>query len=180
MPHTINVGSRSLFVTATAWAFILFGLSISASALVQNAHIESWLPWLRVAADDRPLPLLSGLLMSYLPWVVGAELVMSLAMLASAFGLLLRWDWARRVFIGILAAAIAVNLAGLWLQHELVHSVVANTLALATLPPAVTGILGGFATAAQAMAALVTLGACAVLAWIIGSLMSPRVRQEFA
>ena len=128
MTHTINVGARSLFVTVTAWAFIALGLIASASALVQNATTASLLPGLTVAGAVQPLPLVTGFLVGYLPWVVGAGLVMSLATTASAIGLLLRLDWARRAFIGMLVVAIAANLLGLWLQQEVVQSLVANTL----------------------------------------------------
>ena len=144
MPQTFNVGARSIFVTVTAWVFIVLGALASASSLVQQAF------------------------------------VVSLATLASAIGLLLRLDWARRVFIGLLAFAIVANLLGLWLQHEMVRSVVADTLSQAPLPPQAVGVFGGFVTAARVMAVVVTLGACALLAWIIRRLMSPAVRQEFA
>jgi hypothetical protein len=180
MPHTINVGSRSLFVTATAWVFIILGLLASGSALIQNAHVASLMPGWRDAQESQALPFMSGLLMAYLPGVLLAGLAMSLATLASAIGLLLRLNWARRVFIGVLAMAIVLNLAGLWLQHEMVQSVVASTLTRATLPAQVLDVFGSFVTAARVMAVLVTLGACMVLAWIIRSLMSPTVRQEFA
>lgn len=173
MPITIAVGARSLFVTATAWVFILLGMMASMSALVQNAMLASLLP----------LPVNSGvmgLLMDYLPWVVGTGLVMSLATLASAIGLLLRLDWARRTFITLLAIAIVANLLGLWLQQEMMQSVVSNTLGSVALPPQALGVFGGFVTAVRVMAVVVTLGACALLAWIIRRLMSPSVRQEFA
>jgi hypothetical protein len=180
MPQTINVGARSLFVTATAWAFIVLGMLASGWSLVQNAHIMSLLPSMVEAQDHGSLPPLTGLLMAYLPWVAAAGLAMSLSTLASAVGLLLRLNWARCVFIGLLALAIVLNLAGLWLQHELVQSVVENTLARGTVPPQVLDVFGGFVTAARVMAVVVTLGGCAVLGWIIRSLMSPGVRQEFA
>ena len=77
-----------------------------------------------VAACRHAAPLVTGLLLGYLPWVVGFGLVMSLATLASAIGLLLRLDWARRVFIGLLVVAIVANLLGLWLQQEVLQSVV--------------------------------------------------------
>jgi hypothetical protein len=41
-------------------------------------------------------------------------------------------------------------------------------------------VFGGFVTAARVMAVVVTLGACALLGWIIRRLMSPSIRQEFA
>ena len=180
MPHTIHVGGRSLLVTLTAWVFIVLGAIASASAVVQNAVVASLVPGMHVSSDIHPLPSLTGLLMGYLTWVVGAGLLMSLATLASAIGLLLRLDWARRVFIGVLTLAIAANLAGLWLQQEVVHSLVSATLSSAPIPQQALGVFGGFVTAARVMAILFTLGACTMLAWIIRSLMSPRVRQEFA
>ncbi|HSN31505.1 MAG TPA: hypothetical protein VLU41_02385 [Ideonella sp.] len=177
MPQTFNVGARSIFVTVTAWVFIVLGALASASALVQQAFVASMAP---AGAHLPAPPLLAGLLIGYLPWVVGTGLGVSLATLVSAIGLLLRLDWARRVFIGLLAFAIVANLLGLWLQHEVVQSLVADTLSQAPLPPRAVGVFGGFVTAARVMAVVVTLGACALLAWIIGRLMSPAVRQEFA
>jgi hypothetical protein len=173
MPTTITVGARSLFVTATAWAFILLGVMASLSALVQNAMFVSLLP-------AAPTTGVIGLLMSYLPWVMGTGLVISLATLASAVGLLMRLDWARRSFIVLLAVAIVANLLGLWLQQEMMQSVVSSTLVNTALPPQALGVFGGFVTAARVMAVVVTLGACALLGWIIRRLMSAGVRQEFA
>ncbi|MBC7483991.1 MAG: hypothetical protein H7337_19305 [Rhizobacter sp.] len=180
MPNTFSVGSRSLFVTATAWVFIILAGLTSASALVQNAAVASLMPGLHLATERHPLPLLTGLLLGYLPWVVGAGMVVSVATLASAAGLLLRLDWARRSFIGLLVLAIVANLVGLWLQQEVVQSVVSNTLSSVTIPAQALGVFGGFVTAARVMAVLMTLAACALLGWIIRRLMSAGVRQEFA
>ena len=179
MPYTLRVGYRSFFVTATAWVFIVLAGLASASALVQNAAVASILPGLP-PASGASMPLLTGFLVGYLPWIVGTGLVISLATLASAIGLLLRLDWARRVFIALLCVAIVANLLGLWLQQEVVESVVTSTLAATPLPSQVLGIFGSFVTATRVMAVLMTLGACLLLAWIIGRLMSASVRQEFA
>ncbi len=179
MPYTINVGARSFFVTAVAWVFIALGALASASALLQHANVASLLPALQANAVKGELPGLAGLLMAYLPWTIAAVLVLSLATLASAVGLLFRLEGARRVFIGLLVVAIAANIAGLWLQHELVQSVVSATLSGVPMPEQALGVFGGFVTAARVMAALMTLAACGLLAWIIRALMSPAVRQEF-
>lgn len=77
MPQTLNVGSRSLFVTLTGWMFIALGALASLSGLLQNATVASWLPGLQGLGAAQPLPLLTGLLIGYLPWVVGAGLVLS-------------------------------------------------------------------------------------------------------
>ena len=178
MPQTYTVGARSLFVTTTAWIFIVLAALTSVSALVQNAAVASLMPGWQGAAGQ--MPLLTGLLIGYLPWVVGAGLVMSLATLASAIGMLVRLEWARRTFIGLLVIAIVANLLGLWLQQEVVQSLVHNTLSRTTIPAQVLGVFGGFVTAARVMAVAMTLAACMMLAWIIRRLMSETVRQEFA
>ena len=180
MPQTYNVGSRSVFVTAVAWVFIVLGALASLSAAVQNATVASMAPGMRALAGTEPLPLVTGLLMGYLPWVVGAGLAVSLATLACAIGLLLRIEWARRIFIGLLGLAIVANLAGLWVQHEIVQSLVTATLSASPLPPAAAGVFGGFVAATRLMAVAVSLGACALLGWTMRRLMSPAIRQEFA
>jgi len=176
MPTTITVGARSIFVTTTAWVFMLLGALASAWALVQNALLVGG----GAAVDGAPVGGLFGLLVTHLPWVVNAGLAMSLATLASAVGLLLRLNWARRTFIALLLLAIVANLLGLWLQQEVMQSVADTTLSTTALPPRALGVFGGFVTAARVMAVLVTLGACGLLGWIIRRLMSPTVRQEFA
>ena len=112
--------------------------------------------------------------------MVGAGLALSLATLASAVGLLLRLEWARRSFIVLLGLAIVAHLVGIWLHQEVVQSLVDSTLSRSPLPPAAAGVFGGFVTAARVSATAMSLGACALLALIIGRLMSPMVRQEFA
>ena len=180
MPQTYTVGARSLFVTATAWVFIVLAALGSVSALVQNAAVASLMPGLQSSAGQAALPLLTGLLLGYLPWVVGAGFTMSLATLASAIGLLMRLDWARRSFIALLVVAIVANLLGLWLQHEVVQSVVSSTLRSVAIPPQALGVFGGFVTAARVLAVLMTLAGCGLLVWIIRQLMSAGIRQEFA
>jgi small-conductance mechanosensitive channel len=80
----------------------------------------------------------------------------------------------------LLVLAIVANVAGIWLQQEMLQSLVSNTLKSSPLPPLAADVFGGFVTAARVMAVLVTVGACLMLVWIIRRLMSPSVRQEFA
>lgn len=180
MPQTYNVGSRSLFVSVTAWVFIVLGAVASVFTLVQNAALMSLLPGLHQSLEPKALPPLAGLLVAKLPWVTGVALVLSIATLAAAVGLLLRLEWARRTFIGLAVVAIIGNLLGLWLQQELLQTLIDGTLQRTTLPREAAGVFGGLATAARAAAVALSLLACMLLAWIIRRLMSQGVRQEFA
>ena len=174
MPQTLNVGARSVFVTTVGWVFILLATMAVAWALVRFASAGSVLAALPVPQG------LTALLAAYLPWVMAAGLALSLGTLAAAIGLLLRLDWARRVVIGLLLVAIVANLGGLWLQHELLESVVSQTLLSSPLPTPAIDVLGGFVTASRVLATVLTLGTCAILAWVIQRLRSWAVRQEFA
>jgi len=169
VPQTFNVGARSLFVTATAWLFILLGALASVFALVQGASVTSLMdsvraPWLLRA----------------LPWAMHVGVALSLSLLACAIGLLLRLEWARRLFIGLMVLAFAVNLVGLGVQQVLLQALVDSTLGQASLPPGAAGVVGGFVTATRTMAVAMTLAVCFGLLWVIRRLMSPAVRQEFA
>lgn len=171
MPHTIPVGARSLFVTATAWLFILLGAAASAFALVQQASFAATLP-----AMVDTLPWLAAVLLPGMR--VG--LVLSVALLVCAVGLLLRFDWARRLFIGLLVLTLTANLGGLVLQQVLLQAVIDSRLHAAALPPQTAEVVGGFVTATRVLAVALTLAASGALLWVIRRLMSPAVRHEFA
>jgi len=180
MPQTFNVGARSLFVSVTAWVFIALGAVASALALIEGAATASLLPGFGWGMDAKPLQGLGGLLAAHLPWVAGASLALSIATLAAAIGLLLRLEWARRAFIVVVVLAIAANLAGVWLQQELLQGLIDHTLSRAPLPREAAGVFGGFATAARAAAVTLSVATCLLLGWIIQRLNTQSVRQEFA
>jgi hypothetical protein len=180
MPQTFNVGSRSLFVSITAWVFILLGAAASTLTLIQGAATASLLPGFALGLDARPLQGLAGLLAKHLPWVAGAALALSIATLAAAIGLLLRLERARRAFIVIVVLAMLANLAGVWLQQELLQGLIDHTLSRSPMPREAAGVFGGFATAARAAAVTLSVLTCLLLAWIIRRLNTQSVRQEFA
>lgn len=179
MPQTFYVGSRSPFVTCIACSFIVVALLASASALIQAAEVDSVLPQWRLAGATA-MPGATALLLKYLPWLMAVGVLVSVALLACAIGLLMRQEWARRLAIGALALAIAANLGGLWLQHQVVHALVRLTLKTSAISPSAIDLFGGFATATQVMTVLFTFAVCIGLGWTIRRLMSDPVRQEFA
>lgn len=174
MPQTFNVGSRSRFVTFVAWLFVFLGAFACEWAVIQNATHASWATQL---AGEKGL---TGLLCRYLPWVFSCAIALSLAIVACAFGLLHRVEWARRVFIGLLVVAIGVDLASLWLQQEFVHLLVDPALRGLSMSQQAAEVFGGMLTAARLLAGVITLVASFVLVMIIRRLMSPSIRQEFA
>jgi len=180
MPQTFNVGSRSLFVSVTAWVFIVLGFTVTALSVIQGAATAALLPGFDLNLDVKPLQGLMRVLAGHLPWVAGAALALSIGTLVAAIGLLLRLEWARRAFIVVMALAIVANLAGVWLQQELLQALIDHTLSRAPLPREAAGVYGGFATAARAAAVTLSVATCLLLAWIIARLSTLAVRQEFA
>jgi hypothetical protein len=180
MLQTFNVGSRSLFVSVTAWVFIVVGIATTVLSVVQGAATASLLPGFDLNLDVKPPQGLVQALAAHLPWVAGAALALSIGTLVAAAGLLLRLEWARRAFIVVVVLAIIANLAGLWLQQELLQALIDRTLSRAALPQEAAGVFGGFATAARAAAVAFSVATCLLLAWIIARLNTQAVRQEFA
>lgn len=122
MPQIVTVGAPSRFVTVLAWLAMLMAVSAPLS----------------VQAAGAGMPLL------------GLSLLLALGGLATAWGLLRRLAWARRLFIGLLAAALLPHLGSLW-----------------ALQPALVA----------AWPSLLALGVIVGVAW---RLSQPLIRQEFA
>lgn len=173
MPHTISVGSRSFLVTATAWLVIALALLAVASAA---------LPALGLAWPQVLQPLLAPLrpLAAKVPWLLAAAVLLAAGLVACAVGLIRRLEWARRLAIGVLALGALCQLGGLWLQHQLVAGLLDLTLRSQPLPDLAAGVLGGLASATQAMGWLLSLSAGALMLWLMWRLMAGRERHEFA
>jgi hypothetical protein len=180
MPQTFNVGSRSLFVSATAWVFIVLGIAATALSVIEGATTASLLPGFSLNLEVKPLRGLAQVLAAHLPWVVAVALALSIGTLVAAVGLLLRLEWARRAFIVLVALAIVANVAGVWLQQALLQGLIDHTLSRTPLPLEAAGLFGGFAAAARAAAVTLSVLTCGLLAWIIARLNTQAVRQEFA
>lgn len=128
MPQTFTVGSRSIVVTLTAWLVVLAAVTLATLA------------W-------------GALKIGGFGLVAACALAMALA--AAATGLLQRYEWARRVFVGLAAAGavagLAVAFSGPWIESD-----------------------------GAALAAAPALLVSALLAALVRALTSSRVRQEFA
>ena len=124
MPTILYVGSPSRFVTATAWVALVLATAV--------AVLAGW-----------QLPGLAGV----------AAAGLALAQAASAVGLMLRLEGARRAFIGCAAVGVAALLAVLWWQ--------AGQLPLPAIGAA-------------------TVLAPVLAAWVVRRLNSARIRQEFS
>ena len=101
---------------------------------------------------------------------------LSAVMLVSAIGLLLRKNWARLIFIALVAFGIVWNLGGLGLQ---LYAMFDFPPMPAEMPADVRGGFETMRTIMSVVTAIMAIGFAVLLGWIIKRLISPGVRAEF-
>jgi hypothetical protein len=168
---------RSDFVTVLAWIFIaLSGFATMISAL-QNLMV--WLVFpldrmreLQAEAAAQGMPAIPAALFGHIELWFGGVLAVSAVTLAAAIGLLRRKNWARLLFIAILALMIAFNLVALPMQWMIFDGI----------PQVEHPELRGFGTmllVMQIFSTILAAGFCVLFGWIIKRLLSPAIRREF-
>ncbi len=175
--------SRSSFVTVVAWIFIVLSGFTTFISLLQNV-ILAFMPKdlfnqaLQDTTFTHVMPTAPRFMFAHLHTLLFAVLVVCAATLVSSIGLLRRHNWARLVFIGLLALGAVYNIAGLFLQQAMLSSFNAPFAADSTLG----GASRQFQQMMQAMRVamfIFELGFAALFIWIIVRLVSPRIRAEF-
>jgi len=172
---------RSTFVTVLAWIFIVLSGFATFVSLMQNVMVFSIFqaPEFTDAMDKANrapnAPPFAAFFTRYFFVFFVFIFLMSAATLASSIGLLWRRNWARIVFIVLMAFGIFWNLVGLAITGAIMWF----------MPGIPTGIHPAAATFAWMMGAMmvfnvvIALGFCALFFWIIRRLRSPEIRAEF-
>jgi hypothetical protein len=178
----VSAAPRSTFVTALAWVFIALGGFSTLMAIMQNIMLAVMFPIdemrsaVEQAGEAHPIPAPYRFMAEYFWLFFVLFLVLSATTLVSAIGLLRRRNWARLVFIGMMAVGVLWNLTGLAMPF----------LMASWMPPMpehgpaefrdqfdlMWKIMMGFTI-------LVGLAFAALFAWIINRLVSPDIRAEF-
>jgi hypothetical protein len=165
--------ARSSFVTALAWIFIVLGGFATLMAIAQNVMVGV-MP-VAQQTDGQAMPAFARFMMENFRLFFAGFLVLSAVTLAAAIGLLLRRNWARVTFIGLMAFGIFWNVAGLVLTYF-----VFSSFALpAETPPEFVQQHELMTTLMTAFMAVVALAFSAVFGWIIKRLISSDIRREF-
>lgn len=180
MPQTFTVGARSRFVTLVALLFLALGIAGMAAGLVEQATQRAWTAALALGGADPALPAATRWMARELPAILASGIALCGALAVVSVGLLQRLEWARRLFIGLLALTLVVALGGSWLQQVFLQSMVDAAHRQGPMPAAAAGLFDGLATAARWLAGAVSVAVALGMAEIMRRLMSPAVRQEFA
>jgi hypothetical protein len=105
-------------------------------------------------------------------------LVVSASTLAAAIGLLMRKNWARVLFVGMMGLGILLNLVGIVIMLMFF-------LAMPEFPPPRTGgpappqNFGALMAVIMGMNALMAVAFAVLFGWIIKRLISPEIMREF-
>lgn len=181
VPAAIPESQRSQFVTVIAWIFIVLGGFTTLISLLQNILVNTVIPLeqmqAQMATSPTPIPPMVGALMEHIRLFFFAFLVLASTTLVSAVGLLRRRNWARRIFIAILALGILWNIAGLFLQQTMMSEMQAFQPPGA--PADIQQQMRGMMAATQVFSAIFALGFSLLFGWIIKRLTSPGIVAEF-
>ena len=179
--------TRSMFVTVVAWIYIAldgFGAFIS---LIQNILVNTVFPFDRMseglaqakARSAMQLPSFFFWMFDHLRPFLLLFLVFALIKLVSAIGLLYRRNWARLLFIGLLAFGIVGSFAAIALQQYVLSSML-------TMPPPrnapadFEAAMRGMMIVFRVFAAVFAIGFSVLYGWMIKKLMSPPIVAEFS
>jgi hypothetical protein len=171
---------RSNFVTVLAWILIVLAGFATFIAVIQNVMLSFMLPMdqMQKAMND---PQTSEQIPAFIRFIFSNVRVFFLVFLGvssitfiSAIGLLKRRNWARIIFICIMALGILWNVFGLLMQHWLFSSMQSE------IPPGAAE--PQFATMIPVMrifSFILVIGMCVLFGWIIKKLASRKIKAEF-
>ena len=177
---------RSDFVTLLAWVFIgLSGLG-TLMGMAQYMMINMMMSFGQIqdamnAAKARgDFPPAAEFMLGHFRQFIAAYFLLSLVTLTASVGLLKRWNWARLVFICLMAMGIVWNLAGLFLQRFMMSSMLSSIPMMSPdMPPDFRAQFDSMMTGMQVVGAIFALGFCVLFGWIMKRLMSAEIRREF-
>ncbi len=163
---------QSVFVTVVAWVFIVLTGFGSLLTCAQNAIIAP----LALSGEFREGAMQSG--NEWVTWLVPGwflfAFVMNATTLVSSIGVLRRWNWARRLFIGILGFGVAWCLVGAALQS----AIFLFGLPVFSGPPPPREMLPVMIVI-SGVTWLFSVSIVALFVWIIRRLVSDDIRLEF-
>ena len=173
---------RSGFVNVVAWVFIVLGAFSTLIAALQNLMMTLVFPLdeMRQSMDQaehaQPMPGWFRFMFDHIRLWFALYLLLSVVTLVSAIGLLRRANWARLVFIGIMAIGLLWNLSGLAMPFLM-------SSFLPQLPPtAPNDFQQTFELMMNVMmvvTVVISLAVAGLFAWIIKRLVSTDVKREF-
>jgi hypothetical protein len=179
---TSTLASRSGFITGLAWTFIGLGGFATLIAVLQNIMLALAFPVdemrsvMAEADKTHPMPGVFRFMFDNFRLFFASFLALSALTLVSAIGLLKRKNWARLLFVAIMAIGLLWNLAGLAMPFFM-------SSWLPAMPDTAPAdfrdqfdLMWKIMTAFTVLIALVFAG---LFGWVIKRLVSEDIKREF-
>lgn len=172
---------KSTFVSILAWVFIVLSAGATAVSVLQSLMLYLLFPRAEMKAalatglQSQPIPWAARVMVSHFEVFIWAFLVVSVIMLVTAIGLLRRWNWARRLFILLMALGIVWNLVGILLQYWMFSDVPVPLDA----PGEFSGAMQAMMLAMRIFTAIVAVVMSGVMGWVMWRLTRPAIVAEF-
>jgi hypothetical protein len=175
----IPARERSTFVTVLAWIFLVLAGFATIISILQNVMIHFMVPVeemrgaLQSPGAPPHLPAAFGFIFSNIRLFFLGFLVVSCLTLVSSIGLLMRKNWARILFMVLMALGIGWNLAGIVLQVSFFSSIPRfPEQGMETQFHFMMNVMQGFSI-------FMAVGISVLLGWIIKRLCSEEIKAEF-
>jgi len=174
---------RSDFVTVLAWVFIgLSGLGTLMAGLQYAVFgmMMSFGPMQDAMNDAQAhgdVPPMATFMFGHFHQLIGAYFLLSVITLTASVGLLKRRNWARLLFICLMALGVAGNIAGLFLQRLMLSGM---PMLPSNMPPDFRDQFERMMSGMQVVGVIFAVGFSVLYGWIIYRLMSTPVRGEFS
>lgn len=173
----IQTQTKSTFVNVLAWiSIVIAGFMVFTSA-IQNV-VVSMMPTPNF--DEMPgeafamLPPMMQFMFSHLKTIVFLVLIVALIFLVFSIGLLIRKEWARKAFIGLLVFGILSSLFPVFFHHAITPDF--SNMPQHPSAPNLESFTTMFTMVSILMAILIT----ALYIWLIKKLTSKDIKAEFS
>jgi hypothetical protein len=175
---------RSQFVTATAWTFIVLAGCMTLMSLLQNVMLQVMLQTTGMrqamaelhSENHAGMPLFAVNMFTIMPWIFAANLILCISTLIAAIGLLQRKEWARLMFVALMAIGIVWNVGGFVLQWYVFSGMRA---AAGNTPAQFVAEFKAFTIGIVVVSFLFASTFSFLFGWIIKRLSDPSIRAEF-
>jgi hypothetical protein len=171
---------KSAFVTGVAWVFIALSSAILILTLLQGILAVLVAPSGpgRIVMPPLPqdqIPFLARYIFENPRGFAISIGILSTLSLATSIGLLKRKNWARIVLIGILASAILWGILGVFMQFQMLLTM----LATEGVRPPVKASTEATLIVIAALSSAIAIGSALLFGWLINRLCTSTIRAEF-
>ena len=128
-----DIKQQSTFVTVIAWIFIIFSGLGSLVSIMQNILIRTMFSGDRVqealsrTENTDQMPQMAKFMFQHMDTFFLAFMILTIFLFISSIALLKRKNWARLVFIVMMALGILWNIGGLFIQASIMNTMPQTT-----------------------------------------------------